>query len=38
MPKKISKEDEKKFIDAFVEGATAGNATATAKDMGYKSS
>jgi hypothetical protein len=37
MPKKISKEDEKKFIDAFVEGATAGNATATAKDMGYKS-
>ena len=37
MPKKISREDEQKFIDAFVEGHNAGNATAVAKEMGYKS-
>ena len=37
MPKKIDKEKEKEFVEAFVEGPTAGNATAIAKKMGYKS-
>ena len=37
MSKPIDKQKEKEFVDAFVEGPTAGNATAIAKKMGYKS-
>lgn len=35
MPKKISKEDEQKFIDYYTEGETAGNATQAAKKAGF---
>jgi phage terminase small subunit len=35
MPRKISKEDEQKFIDYYLEGETAGNATQSAK-AGWK--
>ena len=37
MPKKISKEDEQKFIDYYLEGETAGNATQSAKKAGWTS-
>jgi hypothetical protein len=37
MARKIDKDKEKEFIEAFVEGPMAGNATAIAKKMGYKS-
>ena len=36
MARKIDKDKEKEFIEAFVEGPMAGNATAIAKKMGYK--
>ena len=35
MPKKISKEDEQKFIDYYTECETAGNATQAAKKAGF---
>ena len=37
MPKQISKEDEQKFIDYYLEGETAGNATQSAKKAGWTS-
>jgi len=37
MPKKISKEDEQKFIEYYLEGETAGNATQSAKKAGWTS-
>ena len=37
MPRKISKEDEQKFIDYYLEGETAGNATQSAKKAGWTS-
>jgi hypothetical protein len=36
MPKKISKDQEKAFIEYFCEGSTAGNATKSAEKCGYK--
>jgi|TARA_R110000803_G_scaffold185491_1_gene247868 hypothetical protein len=35
MPKKIDKETEMKFVEAFCEGQTAGNATQSALAAGY---
>ena len=35
MPKKIDKETEMKFVEAFCEGKTAGNATQSALAAGY---
>ena len=37
MPRKISKEDEQKFIDYYLEGETAGNAAQSAKKAGWTS-
>jgi len=37
MPRKISKEDEQKFIEYYLEGETAGNATQSAKKAGWTS-
>ena len=36
MPKKISKDQEKAFVEYFCEGTTAGNATKSAEKSGYK--
>ena len=36
MPKKITKDQEKAFIECFCEGTTAGNATKSAQKCGYK--
>ena len=37
MPRKISKEDEQKFIEYYLEGETAGNAAQSAKKAGWTS-
>ena len=37
MPRKISKEDEQKFIEYYLEGETAGNAAQLAKKAGWTS-